>query len=326
MTIYGLDTLLVGHYKSVALHNWPLNFAGGAFALEGGDIYEWVDNLLATGKCPAFRGQLVWHGTHLYSDSDIPNITHLSQRYEQLALKYPDKKIYLSPFCEAKNIATPDRYLNIVAHNAPHCIPVWCSINGVYSHKYMNEVHGGGPPLAGNYIRSGDGGIKVGASQHDDIDLDITHEKEKHSSCEIFFIWNCDFNGHYSMNDKPTSIDKRTGWPAAKDFHAAAYLATERGNVHMDNHWLLKSNSELHGPNDDKGNKLMFIAPIHSDKVVLKRHGKVVDILHRVMPDYVDGRARYYSQHQGWEIGANVEVWIDGKQHGNVNCGFRTGN
>lgn len=335
--MWGLDVLLVGHYQSVALNNWPQNFACGAFALEGGDVYSFFDKLLATGKCPAVRVQLLWHGTHLYSDNDIPNITHLSQRYEQLALKYPDRKIYLSPFCEAKNIANPDKYLDIVAKNAPHCTPVWTPMNGVWSHKYMNEVHGGGTALPGNYLRSGDGGIKVGASQHDDIDLDITHEKEKHTHCDTFYFWISRFNGHFSMTEPGKPINERIGWPTAADFKAVAFLATDKGITNIPKGMVVKSNSEVHSAMDNKGDKLCLIVP-HKSKnglLVLKtRTGNTIDAL-RYFDTYSKGGFRYYSSQMGCQVAQHAkqlsgspltDVLSDGKVIAIINSGFYENN
>lgn len=332
--IYGLDTLLLPHYGNVAINNWPDGFACGSFAVEGGDAYPWIDKLLATGKCPAVRMQLLWsHNNHLFSDADIPNITHLSQRYEQLALKYPDKKIWLSPFCEAQNIHNPDKYLDIVAKNAPHCTPIWCPINGVWSQKYANETHGGGPQLSGTHIRSGDGGI----NNHDDLDLDITLQKNNHAACDIFMVWISHFNGHFSMNQPQQPIDQRTGWPTLKEIQAAAMLATDRGTVSVPKGFAVKSNSEDHSATDTKGDKLCIISPIqsHNKTIALRlRNGTLVDSL-TFFGSYSAGGWRYYSNHMGVEVAelairgqgdALLNLFIDGVQHAVVNPAFYVSN
>lgn len=328
--IYGMDYLLGPHYPDVILHNHPAGFAVGMFATTGGDAYSLLDKLLATGKVPAIRVQEVWHDNHLFSDKDIPAITRLSQHYEQLALKYPDKKIWLSPFCEAQNIHNPDKYLRVVALSAPHCFPIWCPINGVWSGNYPNEIHGGGPALSGAYIRSGDGGIHG----HDDIDLDITHEKQKHSNCEIFFEWSCEYSGHYSMNEPHLPIDQRKGWPTAQQINAMTFLANDKMNTNVSKGYCWKSNSENHGPTDTKAEKGCLIAPhkAHNGVAVLKaQNGATIEQLH-YFGVYSDGKSsRYYSQNMGVVIAKHAlalsgsplcDVFIDGNKVATINPAF----
>lgn len=329
--IYGMDYLLGPHYADVILHNHPNGFAVGMFAQEGGDAYSLLDKLLATGKVPAIRVQLLWsQKNHQFFDTDIPAITHLSQRYEQLALKYPDKKIWLSPFCEAQNIHNPDKYLQVIALSAPRCFPIWCPINGVWSGNFPNEVHGGGPALSGTYIRSGDGGI----NEHDDIDLDITHEKQKHSNCEIFFEWSCHYSGHYSMKDPATPIAQRKGWPTAQEINAMIFLANDKMVTSVPKGYCWKSNSEDHGPTDTKAEKGCLIAPqkAHNGLAILKaQNGALIEQL-KYFGVYSDKKSsRYYSNRMGVVIAKAAlavsgsplcELFIDGNKLATFNPGF----
>lgn len=329
--IYGLDVLGVAKYSQVALNNWPQNFACGCFAQEFGDVFSFLDKLLATGKCPQVRIQLLWSDQHQYgSAQDQQAIAHLAQRYNQLAVKYPTMRIELSPYCEHQ-LSNPDFHCGIVAKNAPNCIPINTpEPGGAWSTQFKNETHGGGlHPNPTN--RSGDGGI----NGHDDIDLDITSEKNKHLGADVFYFWCARFNGHWSMHNT-TPRPQRADWPDAQFINAVAFLATDIGATNVPKGWCIKSNSENHGPTDTKAEKLCIISPIHANVIALRlQSGTLIDSLAYFGP-YSDGKSsRYYSHLMGHQIAALairsqghplVNVFMNGKQQATINPGFYENN
>lgn len=315
---FGLDFLFAPKYENTAVAGLPADWATGCFWNIAGNSVPFAKKVLDKG-CPHFRSAGLWSDAHSYGKSDVPELQKMAHAFQILAVANPQAKIEISCFCEHQ-LNNPDFYHDIIKNEAPNCFPINTpEPGGAWSTKYKNETHGAGQHQDPTN-RSGDGGI----NNYDDLNIDITTQKQTHSSCEVFFFWTSWCNGKFSMNDNMPRPN-RTGWPTLKDIQAMVYLANDRGSVHLDPHWLLKSNSEQHSANDPKGNKLMFIAPVHGDKIILKRDGKVVDIL-PYFGTYTDGRFRYYSQHQGWQVGANIEVWLNNKQHGLVNCGFRMGN
>lgn len=330
---WGLDFLGLPKYGDAAINNFPQDWAVGCFATTFGDAYPWLDKLFATGKCTQARIHLCWSPTHQYGDFNIPEITQLSHRYDTLAVKYPNVKIELSPFCEHQ-LKNPDKYLQIVQQQAPHCsLPVNCPENGVWSATFKNEVHASGGPLhGGGYNWSDDGGIRG----HDIIDYNVTGLKNIHNTSDVFYFWAARFNGYYHMpkkGDDPIAIANRHGWPDAKFIRAVSFLATDKGNTHLPHKWIVKSNSENHGTGDTKAEKLCLISPLqsHNKTIALRlRSGALIDSL-EFFGSYDDGGFRYYSKHMGYEVAqlalksqgdSLVNVFMDGKQYGTINPSF----
>lgn len=212
----GLDVLGLQKYPDLIKH-WPSGFACGVFDTEFGDVYKTVTKLLASGKCPLLRVNLLWSSTHTYGDKDIPAIKKRSPLYELLKQKYPDIIIEIAPFTES-NLRTPDQYLEIVKEYAPSCTPVNSIWKGNLSKYYKNEIHGSkARVLKAPYNFSYDGNSANNA--------DVEKHKELHKNCDTFFFWTAAFNGK-AKDDEKLPIEKRKHWPTHEHLEATAFLAT----------------------------------------------------------------------------------------------------
>lgn len=221
--IYGLDVLGLAKYPEIIKY-WPNGYAAGVFASEFGDALRAVDKLLATGKCPVLRMQLIWSSTHSYGNKDIPEIKQQSHRYELLAQKYKKVKFYISPFCES-NVASPDKYLDLAQKYAPSCTIVNSIWKGGLSKKYINEVHGSNAKaLKGKYIFSADGNSSNNS--------DMEKIKATHKNAELFFLWTASCNGkgkdQWGKDEKPIPPKLRKIWPTQNHIEAIKWLTTNK--------------------------------------------------------------------------------------------------
>jgi len=316
--IKGLDLLAGAQYAKEVVYAARQGFAIGLFAETFGDAYSTAEAALKAG-CKLLRMQLIWSDTHQFGDKDIKTIKRLAAKYNQLANKYPQADIRLSPFCE-HNVSNPDKYLDICQIAAPNCLIVNTPYKGALSKKYINEKHGDThAPLSGRHHYSDDG-------------LEITNSdakalQEKHKNAEVFFHWSCRFNLRYREKDstpRPQRIkEAKQRKPTIDYINSITYLFSDKGTYNLDGKTLLKSHSEKHDANDKKGDKLLFITPTKASHITLKRNGKVIGKLNYYGP-FEDGRSRYYAPQMAYKYGANVEVWVGNKKLGVVNCGFRS--
>lgn len=260
---------------------------------------------------------LLWSDTHSYGDSDIPSLRRLAKKYDPLCAKYPGK-VELSPFTE-HNLTNPDKYLDIAQASAPDCTIVNSVWNGSYSRKYKNEIHGNhSPPSVGRYNYSFDG--------TNALDADVTAAKKKYAKAERFYLWTPRDNCRWSMNDSRSRAERirDCAKPTVEFYDSVEYLFTDKGDTHLPPKWISKSHAERHDLTDPKGDHLLFISPIKSSEIVLKRSAKVVAKLPYFGP-YLDSRFRYYYSDYAYHLGSNLEVWINGKEIGKINAGFRDG-
>lgn len=315
--IYALDGLGAAMYQSAYVKAITLKLGHGGFAEEFGPFFPVAQKCLGKGS-PHGRYHLVWNKNHVYGDKDIPAIIRLAKQYNKLAAQHETQVVELSPFCE-RLLFNPDTYLDIARENAPDCVIVNSPAGqGALSSKYKNEVHGGANhPLKGAYNYSGDGGATVNGQKRDFVDLDVTNLKVKHSNSDVFFIWACGLNCHWSITDT-----SRTFKPDDTYLQSLIYLATAEGQISVPHNWTIKSHAEA-SPDNAKSNKLMIISPVKASKITLKRNGKVIENLAYYEP-YTDGRFRYYSPRYGFKDGAGCEVWANGQKYGICNPGFRT--
>jgi hypothetical protein len=265
---YGISYLGSAKYPQVVLDEHPQNWHAKIFAVTFGDAYKLADDLLSTGRCPAVWLQLLWSDTHSFGDSDIPAITKLSRKYQQLALKHKDKTIWLSPFCEHR-LKNPDKYLEIVQRNAPSCrvfnSPESATGKGAYSKEYLNDIHGSkSRKPTGKYTYDYDGEDAFGA--------DVEKHKKQFADCEVFFLWSPHLNLKYKLDDK-TPREKRTYRPKGKHIDALIYLSNSKGQTKLPKDWILKPMAEdtagFTGRPDAKSNKVVFICPPNTKEIKL---------------------------------------------------------
>lgn len=298
-----IDTLGGATYPKL-LKYIPNDIGIGGFAKEFKDAKTTFDvyrRQLENGR-DFIRMQLIWsHNNHSYGDSDIPALEKLGAMYDGLAASHPGQEVYLSFFCEHK-LKNPDKYGDILAAAAPHCIIVNTpSGEGSFSKKYLNEVHGkspSNPQGAESYSTDGD----------DAFEMNIEGIRTFLSDAEFIGIWTPNFNLHATETDK-----NRNTPPTEHTMKSAVALCRPKGATSLPHDALWK-------PISEKG-KPVFITPVKASEVVLKKNGKVIER----MPwfgYYIDGRSRYYSKHHGYELGL-VDIFINGKKYGTVNGSFR---
>lgn len=302
---YCLDVLGAASYPKVVLQNVPVHIGLGVFGKEFKDAYPFVKKAISHGFSQ-FKIQMLWGGkSHAYGDKDIPAIQKMAAQYNGLA--HSGITIFLSPFCE-HTLSNPDKYLDIVQTAAPLCIPLNTPLlkgikKGALSKKYQDEVHGtGAKPLDDTFSYSDDG--------NDCIDTDIGSNQKVMIDADEYYYWRPRFNLHADEHDP-----SRNSPPDATYMKQVVALCQNKGVTKLPPHHTWKPVSEK--------NKPVYICPIRTDKIVLKRGSARITTLD-YYGLYEDGRHRYYTGAQGYQIG-KVDVWIDGKKVGNINAPFRDG-
>lgn len=307
---WAFDTLAGAKYPKV-IRTIPRQYGIGIFAETFGDAFPVVKKELYASRI-FVRVHFIWSDSHSFGDNDIRNLQRLSKKYAPLC---NTGRLEISPFCE-HNLKNPDKYLDIVAARMPGCRIVNTPWKGSLSKKYKNEVHGSHPPPSGVYNYSFDGTNAV--------DANVESYKKKYGSAERFFFWWARFNLRWSTNDTRSREErlKNPALPTKHDTDSIEYLAGAKGLTSLPKKWLLKSHSERHGENDPKGDKLLFIGPVKTNEIQLKRSKKVLATL-PYYGAYTDGRSRYYWKDLGFSLGSEVELWANKKKVGIVNPGFR---
>lgn len=326
--MWGLDFLALAKYPDVALREFPKGFALGCFANTFGDALPAVEKIVASGRCPLVRVQLLWSDTHFFSLADIPKAQEEARRYERLAVKYPKTRFYLSPFCE-HNIPNPDSFLDLVAPNAPSCSIINSPFKGANSAKYKNEHHGIGPRPKGPYTYSYDGTSAV--------DDDVMARKRQHRRSEVFFFWVPQFNLRKKTKD-PTPRADRKAVPTSDLIDSLIYLKGNAGvGIKLPPNYLWKSHADQHtAPVPEfRASKPVLICPLKAERFELvASNGQVVGILPYSGP-FADGRHRYYLGSFGYHVAEKairiqgspvVQLRVNGKIVGNINPAFRAGN
>jgi hypothetical protein len=187
------------------------------------------------------------------------------------------------------------------------------------SNKYKNEVHGDHKKPGGLYNYSFDG--------TNCVDSDVETYKAKYSDSVVFFFWHPRFNLKWSMKD-PTPRPQRNALPSRELIRSVTFLASQKGSTSMQKNWLLKSHAERHDAQDQKGDKLLIIAPHRGSEIVLKNatNGQVVDRLKYYGP-FSAGGYRYYSNNFGYQVATKArgltQIWLNKKNYGTCNPGFR---
>lgn len=324
--MYGLDFLGLPKYAEVAKDEFPEGWALGAFAVTFGDAYKAVEAIVATGRCPLVRMQLLWSDSHTFGDSNIPEVKKLAAKYNQMAAKYPNVKFELSPFCE-HNLKNPDKYLDITKLAAPLCRPVNTPWKGAFSTKYKNESHGKNSTPKGARNFSFDGYMCV--------DSDIEDYKKKHASAEVFFFWTSQFNG--KKNDKDnTPRPQRKAWPTSELIDSVIYLHRSRGKTGVPKKYIWKSHADQHEtPPESRALKPVLISPVKASKYELvASNGQVVASL-KYYGTYEGGLYRYYLMQYGYQVSEKARriqggdpvcsLRVNGKVVGWVNPAYRDG-
>jgi hypothetical protein len=325
--IYGLDLLASAKYPKIAVNNVPQGWFFGVFGnVDGfGAGIRVVKRFLLLGGVNV-RVQMLWSDAHKFTDKDIPRIRKMARVYNAIALANPQATIYLSPFCEHQ-LSNPDKYLDIVAAEAPNCIPVNTPMaGGAFSDKYINEVHGNkNAPAKGKYFYSYDG--------LDSVDDDVTKMKEKHKKAAAFFFWDHNFNRKFEKGDN-TPRPKRQVKPSKQVIESVAFLHTDRGAVNLPKGWLWKSHAEHKSwPTAPREHKPVLLAKVKAPDVKLfDSAGNLVAHAQRDAKPFHDGRWVYRFAKWGYQISQDAinftgsprcRLVLGGKEYGFINPAFR---
>lgn len=335
---WGIDYLLGACYPDVIYKTHPKGWAAGFFAgwyrKRDGKVESLekalpvVKKMIEKGLCSHFRIQLFWDDGHNFKDSDMQIVIPIAREYDALAATNPKIKIELSPFTE-HNLASPDKYLNALALEAPHCTIVNNPYKGGRSKKYKNEVHGKDKKPSGKYNFSFDG--------YTAVDANVTKLKKRHSKSDVFFLWMWQLNRRLDEHDT-TPRANRTVVPSKEQLESLAFLANTRGKVKLPAKYIWKSHAEQESKTTPKGReqKPVFLSKKKYNKVELilgkRKKNKVIATL----PYSSTSDGRFLYRLAGWgyqltqEILANqkmpvVRVKVDGKVIGKVNPAFRSG-
>jgi len=321
---YGLDYLAGARYSDLILREHPEGWAAGFFANTFGNALPTVERLLATGRCPHVRIQLLWSDSHTFGDGDIPTIRRLARAYQALKGKYPSVTIELSPFCE-HNLQNPDKYLEIVKNEAPDCVPVNVPWRGAFSKRFKNEIHGDHSKPQGAYNYSLDG--------MNGPDANITALKNAHASADVFFFWGIRMNGNYHMGAKVARPDRK-GWPDSRYIDSLIALHKDKGQTNLPRGWLFKSHAENKGTGDPRAEKPVWVVPVKARAIELRAdNGQVIDSAKYYGP-FADGRHRYYCSDWGFLLAEKARrihghpranVFVNGKRIGIIHPSFREG-
>lgn len=324
--IYGLDFLGLPKFADLAFREHPEGWALGFFDNTFGNALPAAERIIASGRAPLVRVQLIWSDSHTFGDKDIKHVRKLCRKYQALKQKYPSVIFELSPFCE-HNLKNPDKYLDIVKQEAPDCRPVNVPDKGAFSRKHKNEVHHSSKIPPGKYNFSYDGASAV--------DSDVIKDKERHSSADVFFFWVPQFNGRKTTKDT-TPRPQRKAWPTSELIDSVIYLHNKRGGAEMPKNYLNKSHAEQHVvPAEPRAFKPVFIIPPKAPRIELVAdNGQVVAASSGPQP-YEDGRFRYYFPQYGYQIAEKavriqghpvLKVKVGNQVRGTTNPAFRQGN
>jgi hypothetical protein len=321
----GIDYLGGAKYPDVILREHPEGFAAGFFYSTFGDARHVISKLLATGRCPVVRVQIIWENDHKYDPRNHDKkIVAAIKELNKMKARFPNVDVQASPFCEHTIRGAQLRSLmTLCAKHAVNLTLVNNPWRGDTMPGMINETHDTGKALSGRYNFSFDGVACV--------DADAEKIKGIHSRADIFFLWDARFNGKWESNEK-TPIAQRKGWPDSKLIDSIIYLSRSKGGVRLDRKWLYKSHSENKGNGDRRAEHPVIISPVKTNSIELvASNGQVVDSLKYYGP-YTDGRHRYYSSNWGYEIAEKakriqgqsiVSVRAKGKVYGTCNPAFR---
>lgn len=330
--MWGLDYLGGAKYKDLIVKEHPEGFAAGIFLqVDGfGNALSTIDALLATGRCPRIRIQLIWKDDHIFGEADINEAVKRFRTLFPLIQKYKKVEFQISPWCEHRaTFQLIDRLFKALTAICPTGVELVNTPDktGALYPSLLNEFHSHTEkPRSKNYQYSFDGRACV--------DADVESYKKNYSNAKTFFFWDCRFNGRWEDNDK-TPRPLRKGWPDSKHIDSVIALHKPKGKTKLPQNTIYKSHSENKGTGDPRAEKPVFITPIKSKEVLLRaNNGQIVETL-KYYGTFEGGRHRYYSPSWGYEIANKarriqegdpvVDVVIDGVKVGRINPAFRDG-
>lgn len=324
----GMSYLGGAKYPDLILKEHPTGYAARTFYSLFGPTMPLARKLLETQRCPLWSSQIIYEKNHTYiPEKHDPLIRAAIKELNKLKLRFPDKEIEASPFCEHEIRGAKLQHLINLCQNTGRGITF---VNNPEPGKgdlvpnMRNEIHSLMRKLPGVYDFDYDGLSCV--------DSNVQEFKDFHSSANLFWYWDSTFNG--KKNDKETTpIPERTHYPSSKRIDSIIYYKNLKGDTKLDKGVLYKSHSEWQAPPDARSEHPMVMMKPKVDAVLLvARNGQIIDTLKRYKTPFTDGRWRYYATRWGFELAdkamriqgsAIVRVMANGKSPGTINLGYR---
>lgn len=274
-----------------------------------GNAWIKIRKLLSTGKHPIFRGQLHWdpagaNGVSAHKIIPLEKLKKQLPKLEQLALDFPNVKIYASHSCEYKeqSKAAISARVSLIKQLAPHCVPVNTPMNSPVAGDAITEIHAPGKAKAGQ-IWSTDG--------QSILDGDAEKEINKSSNATICFLWAPLFNLREAGAFIPPP--ERKAAPPPWYIRDVIAVAQPKGNAPaplfhgnikpIKKPTLWKTCAEDHIGSDPRGCKPLLICGTKANQAeVLDFKGNRIAKL-GYYGTFTGGQFRYYS---GWGSGSKL--------------------
>lgn len=319
----GRDYLGGYYYKKTILESHEAGYGIGFFWEQFGKISDFLKKCAdkGSGWSPFYRIQGLWAGSsHNYKGKE-KKAHKIGEELFKIAEIHPGIDFFYSPFCETNHLN--EQFLNRLHADLSSRLRIVHSPNknAPLSKKYMNETHGDYRPN-GVDCYSYDGLSCVNA--------DVEMIKEWGEGLEYMMYWYASDNGRKndSASTPPLPNNKRMHWTTNKTNKSIFYQAgNTRTECTLKKGTLSKSHADPDTPpNPKEDNKLVILSPVKGSKCDLKSGGKVIATAKHSGVSHEDGRNIYRFNKWGYELAKksrNVEVWINGKNLGKIDPGFR---
>lgn len=314
-----LDTLAGAQY-SKELETIPNHIGIGLFAETFGDAYKVVEKELKRGR-EVVRVNLLWSDTHSFNSKSLTKAKNLTKKYQTLCKQYPGK-LEINPFTE-HNLKNPDPWLDQL-QSLTTCRIINNPWKGNLSKKYKNEVHGSHAKPGPQYLKNG---YNYSCDGTNCFDINFPQMIQKHSQADMVCHWAPWNNLRYRSGDTTPRAQRikeaKQRKPGKRELESQIYQFTPRSPTKFTKVIkLAKSHADKHDASDQKGNKLLLISTVKTDKIELKRQKKKVCTLQYYGP-YDGGGHRYYGKVFGFECGKDLDIEVNGKKEGTLDAGFR---
>lgn len=142
-----------------------------------------------------------WEDDHTWEDRQFNGVLAVCKLVNDLAIKYPGRKVFLAPLLEHRVRGERARkFFKRVRAIAPHCIIV--NSGPAPMPGYVTEVHGKGSTLKSQYLYSADGWDLIS-------ELNPRQMLAKHRRALRFGIWRWRYNRRKNRHDTTPRKDRK---------------------------------------------------------------------------------------------------------------------
>lgn len=323
--IYGMDFYGAAKYPILATRSESDTV--GVMLSAFGAALPVIERLAQVKK--VIRVQGVWSDTHRFGPAEQRDAVHGAKNVWHLQNKYPNCRIYYSPYCEHR--LGKESILKVL-RRCQAVAPGLTLVNspdktGAFVEGYINEVH------VNELYRKPSGRYFVSFDGSSCVDWNVEKVKRVYSDAEILFFWIPQFNLRKSENDE-TPRPERKCKPTKELIESVWYLRKDRGDRSLSNAYIYKSHAEqTHDTATLRENKPCIIHPLKGKQIRLVQDGIVMAIAHYDQP-YKDGGHIYRVSQWGYKLarqakGNPVSLQFVGptgvSTFGTINPAFRDG-